>query len=160
MKFTMNGSLILGTLDGANVEIREEIGAENIFTFGLEASQVPEMREKAKRGDVEKSARFARALELVESGAFGSPDIFAPIVSALGAGGDFFMVGADFDAYLKAQAEVDAAFVDRARWMRMSINASCRSGKFSSDRTVREYAEQIWRIERMTPIHEKRTSKK
>ncbi|KAE8039207.1 hypothetical protein FH972_011637 [Carpinus fangiana] len=129
MKFALNGCLIIGTLDGANVEIREEIQEENFFLF---------------------DPRFEEAKQFIRSGVFGSYD-YNPLLESLegnsGYGrGDYFLVGQDFPSYMDAQAKVDEAYKDRKRWLKMSILSTAGSGKFSSDRTIAQYAKEIWRI--------------
>ena len=149
MKFALNGALTIGTLDGANVEIREQVGDDNIFIFGLTAEEV--MRHRVERGspmnDIERSPRLMRVLELLEQGRFSPDDRgrFRPIVDEL-RNFDTFMVTADFDAYWTAQREVDAAFRDETRWWDMAMRNTARMGWFSSDRTIREYAGEIWRL--------------
>ena len=154
MKFALNGALTVGTLDGANVEIREEVGPENFFLFGLTVEQVAALRRKGYqpwewyRGD----RRIKAVLDAVASGVFspGEPGLFRPIVDSLLNGGDPYLVLADFAAYCAIQDEVDAAYRDPERWTRMAILNVARSGKFSSDRTIREYAEEIWRVPPVT----------
>ncbi|HBZ69224.1 MAG TPA: glycogen phosphorylase [Deltaproteobacteria bacterium] len=147
MKFSMNGALTIGTLDGANVEIREEVGAENFFLFGLTAEEVLALKARGydPRGYYEGNAELREAIALIESGVFSRGDrgLFAPLTSALLAR-DEYLVFADFGAYAERQREVDAAYRDPARWARMSILNVARMGKFSSDRSIREYAERIW----------------
>ena len=147
MKFAMNGSLIIGTMDGANVEIAEEIGNDNIFIFGALAHQVPGLR--AERRGFKPDPRFEEVCNLIRSGWFGWPDYFMPVVDAITGdkGGDYYLVANDFPSYLKAQEEVDRAYKDRKRWTRMSIMSTAGTGKFSSDRTIQEYAKDIWKVE-------------
>jgi len=154
MKFALNGALTIGTLDGANVEIREEVGAENFFLFGLTVEQVAALR---KRGyDPWEYYRNDRRLKTVLDALAGAtfsphePGLFRPIVDSLLNGGDPYMVLADFAAYCACQEDVDRAYADTERWTRMAILNVARTGKFSSDRTIREYAEQIWGVE---PVH-------
>jgi glycogen phosphorylase len=150
MKFAMNGALTIGTLDGANVEIREEVGAENFFLFGLTVEQVAALRKRGYdpweyyRND----RRLKAVIDAVSSGVFspGEPALFRPVVESLLNGGDPYLVLADFAAYCAAQDEVDKAYRDPERWTRMAILNVARTGKFSSDRTIREYAEEIWRV--------------
>ncbi|KAL2620148.1 hypothetical protein R1flu_000353 [Riccia fluitans] len=145
MKFAMNGCIILGTYDGANVEIQQEIGKENIFLFGAKAEQVPKLR--AERRDFQPPRLFTRIIGMLRNGVFGHQEHMHVLCDTLeGQGGDFYLLGNDFQEYLEAQAAVDAAFVDRPRWTQMSIMSTAGSGKFSSDRTIKEYAEQIWDI--------------
>ncbi|GMP89566.1 hypothetical protein CsSME_00041084 [Camellia sinensis var. sinensis] len=151
MKFALNGCLIIGTLDGANVEIREEIGEENFFLCGATADEVPLLREEREKGLFKPDPRFEEAKQFVRSGAFGSYD-YNPLFDSLegnsGYGrGDFFLVGHDFPSYMDAQARVDKAYKDRKRWIKMSIMSTAGSGKFSSDRTISQYAKEIWNIE-------------
>uniref|UniRef100_A0A1J3JS52 Alpha-1,4 glucan phosphorylase n=1 Tax=Noccaea caerulescens TaxID=107243 RepID=A0A1J3JS52_NOCCA len=151
MKFALNGCLIIGTLDGANVEIREEIGEENFFLFGATADQVPRLRKEREDGLFKPDPRFEEAKQFAKSGVFGSYD-YGPLLDSLegntGYGrGDYFLVGYDFASYMDAQAEVDEAYKDRKRWLKMSILSTAGSGKFSSDRTIAQYAKEIWNIE-------------
>lgn len=151
MKFALNGCLIIGTLDGANVEIREEIGEENFFLFGATADEVPRLRKERENGLFKPDPRFEEAKEYTRSGAFGSYD-YNPLLDSLegnsGYGrGDYFLVGHDFPSYMDAQERVDEAYKDRKRWLKMSILSTAGSGKFSSDRTISQYAKEIWNIE-------------
>ncbi|XWS71612.1 hypothetical protein CRYUN_Cryun03dG0152800 [Craigia yunnanensis] len=151
MKFALNGCLIIGTLDGANVEIREEIGEENFFLFGARADEVPRLRKERENGVFKPDPRFEEAKQYIRSGAFGSYD-YNPLLDSLegnsGYGrGDFFLVGHDFPSYMDAQARVDEAYKDRKRWLKMSILSTAGCGKFSSDRTIAQYAKEIWNIE-------------
>jgi glycogen phosphorylase len=149
MKLALNGALTIGTLDGANVEIRERVGADNIFIFGLNAEEVEAQRRAGLTGRevAAGSARLARALESIAAGLFSpdDPDRFRPLTDAV-LGHDHFMTAADFDAYWNAQRAVDAAWGDPATWWRMSILNTARMSWFSSDRTIREYAEEVWRV--------------
>lgn len=151
MKFALNGCLIIGTLDGANVEIREEIGKENFFLFGATADEVPRLLKERENGLFIPDPRFEEAKQFIRSGAFGSYD-YNPLLDSLegnsGYGrGDYFLVGHDFPSYMDAQEKVDEAYKDRKRWLKMSILSTAGSGKFSSDRTIAQYAKEIWRIE-------------
>ncbi|CAK9175632.1 unnamed protein product, partial [Ilex paraguariensis] len=151
MKFALNGCLIIGTLDGANVEIREEIGEENFFLFGATADEVPHLRKERENGLFMPDPRFEEAKQFIRSGAFGNYD-YNPLLESLegnsGYGrGDYFLVGHDFPTYMDAQARVDEAYKDRKRWIKMSILSTSGSGKFSSDRTISQYAKEIWNIE-------------
>ena len=141
MKFAMNGCLILGTMDGANVEIAEEVGEENMFIFGAHADEVDALR--SQRSTYECDPRFGAALELIRNGTFGWADFFAPVVDSV-CGSDYYLLGPDFGSYCEAQERVDATYVDQDKWTRMSILNTAGSGKFSSDRTIQEYADDIW----------------
>jgi starch phosphorylase len=149
MKFSMNGALTVGTLDGANIEIREEVGAENFFLFGLNASEVYALKSQGYRPmdyyDANQGLRDV--IDLIRSGYFsrGDTELFRPLVDGL-LYQDPYLLLADFQSYLECQAKVSAAFGDAEHWTRMSILNSARSGKFSSDRTIREYCEDIWGV--------------
>jgi starch phosphorylase len=151
MKFALNGALTIGTLDGANVEIREEVGPENFFLFGLTVEQVTALKKRGYdpwewyRSD----RRLKGVLDAISAGTFSpeEPGLFRPVVDSLLNGGDPYLVLADFASYLACQEEVDKAYLDRERWVRMAIVNVARTGKFSSDRTIREYAAQIWGVE-------------
>lgn len=149
MKFALNGALTIGTLDGANVEIAEWVGDENIFIFGLTAEEV-EARKAAgynPRAEYEASPRLKRVLDYVASGLLSAdqPGLFRPLIEGL-LHNDPFMVLADFDAYIAEQAVVDVAWRDQEAWTRKAILNVARCGFFSSDRSVREYADRIWQI--------------
>jgi starch phosphorylase len=149
MKFMLNGALTIGTLDGANVEIREEAGAENFFLFGLTAPQVEQLTREGYRParELERNPELEQALELIAGGTFshGDREIFRPLIDNL-RHSDPFLVLADFADYLACQERVNAARQDRDHWTRMSILNTARGGKFSSDRAVREYCENIWNV--------------
>ncbi len=150
MKFALNGALTVGTLDGANVEIREEVGPENFFLFGLTVEQVAALRKRgyAPWEFYRNDKCLKGVLDAISSGLFspGEPALFRPIVDSLLNGGDPYLVLADFASYVACQDEVERAYRDPDRWTRMAILNVARAGKFSSDRTIREYADEIWRI--------------
>ncbi len=150
MKFALNGALTIGTLDGANVEIRQHVGPENFFLFGLAAGEVMALKKIGyrPRQHMEGDAELAEALDLIASGRFnpGRPDLFRPLVDSL-LTEDRFMVLADYRSYVDCQATVELAYQDRARWARMSILNTAGMGPFSSDRAVAEYAEKIWGVQ-------------
>ncbi len=154
MKFSMNGALTLGTLDGANVEIREAVGPENFFLFGLTADEVLALRQRGYdpgaccQGDPE----LREAMERIESGAFSGGDrsLFAPLTGLLRSRDDY-LAFADFASYADRQRDVDAAYRSPTRWARMSILNVARIGRFSSDRAIREYAERIWGVSPLSP---------
>ncbi len=160
MKFALNGALTVGTLDGANIEIRDAVGPENFFLFGLTADEVSDARRSGyrPRDFYERDAELREVLDLIRSGFFsvGEPGLFRPLVDGL-LEHDPYMVLADYAAYAQAQREVSAAWGDRERWNRMAILNVARMGRFSSDRTIREYADEIWgattvRVEAITPV--------
>ena len=156
MKFALNGALTIGTLDGANVEIREEVGDENIFIFGLKVEEVEELHAQGydPQQHVQANEDLAAVLGWLRSGQFspGEPDALKPLVQSLTEWGDPFLVLADYAAYNEAQDRVDQAYRDRRRWARMAILNTARVGKFSSDRTIAEYASDIWKLEPV-PVH-------
>jgi len=149
MKFALNGALTIGTLDGANVEIREHVGDDNIFIFGLTTEQVEKRRREGWRGEqaVEGSRRLEEALEQIEKGVFSpdDPDRYRDLVADL-RGSDWFMVAADFDSYYTTQRRVGARWRDKSAWWRSAVLNTANVGWFSSDRTISEYAEEIWRV--------------
>jgi starch phosphorylase len=149
MKFMMNGALTIGTLDGANVEIREEVGAENFFLFGLSAPEVEEVKQQGYRpGDyLAANDELRITLDLIANGYFshGDREVFRAIVDNLRYA-DPFLVLADYAAYVAAQEKVSAAWRNTESWTRMSILNTARSGKFSSDRAIAEYCEDIWDV--------------
>jgi starch phosphorylase len=149
MKLALNGALTIGTLDGANIEIRDEVGEENIFIFGLTAEEVG---EELARYDPQRYLHehrwMRRAVDSIASGHFsrGDKDIFRPIVANLLSVRDEYVHLADLPAYVETQESVDAVYRDRAKWNRMSLLNIARMGKFSSDRTINEYARDIWNV--------------
>jgi len=149
MKFTMNGALTIGTLDGANVEIREEVGAENFFLFGATVDEVRSLRQAGYRPWelYEDDPELRRAIDLILSGRFSGGDrrLFRPLVDSL-LHEDPYMVLADYASYVECQGAVEAAYRDAARWSRMSILNVARVAKFSSDRSIRDYCEGIWKV--------------
>ncbi|XP_057837765.2 uncharacterized protein LOC131047970 isoform X2 [Cryptomeria japonica] len=145
MKFLMNGCLILGTLDGSTIEIAEEIGEENLFTFGAKVHEVPILR--SQRNDFIPPREFTRVIRMIRDGYFGHKEYFQSLCDTVDGDGDFYLLGNDFASYLEAQAAADRTFVDQEKWTRMSILSTAGSGKFSTDRTIREYAQEIWGIQ-------------
>jgi starch phosphorylase len=155
MKFMLNGALTIGTLDGANIEMREEVGAENFFLFGLTADEVEQARMGYDpRGIIERDQDLCRVMGLLESGFFNpdEPGIFDPIIESIKSPADPWMTAADFGSYVKAQQEVSEAYQDRDRWIRMSILNTASSGKFSSDRTIEDYNREIWKLHPVKPV--------
>ena len=152
MKFSMNGALTIGTLDGANVEIREEVGAENFFLFGLTAEQVMQLRSEGYRpwGFYQDNLALKETIDLIDSGIFshGDRELFKPLTDSLKQH-DPFMLCADYQSYIDCQTEVDRAYRDKHHWSHMSILNVARIGKFSSDRSIRDYCRDIWKVEPM-----------
>ncbi|AYG67318.1 MULTISPECIES: glycogen/starch/alpha-glucan phosphorylase [unclassified Rhizobium] len=148
MKFGLNGALTIGTLDGANVEMRDNVGEDNIIIFGLQADEVANLRSDGHdpRAIIERSRELAQALSAIASGVFSPDDRnrYASLIEGIYSH-DWFMVAADFDAYASAQREVDILWANPSEWYAKTINNTARMGWFSSDRTIRQYAKEIWR---------------
>jgi starch phosphorylase len=149
MKFALNGALTIGTLDGANVEIREEVGADNFFLFGLTAAEVVELKARGyrPRDYYDQNETLREVIDFIASGALGRGDsqLFRPIVDDL-LGSDPFLLLADYQPYIDAQERVSALWRDQRAWTRLSILNTARMGKFSSDRSIRDYCERVWNI--------------
>lgn len=153
MKFAMNGALTIGTLDGANIEIRDAVGAENFFLFGLTAEQVYALKAKGYNpmDYYEANAELREVIERIASGYFSpeNPNLFKPLVDSL-MYKDEYLLFADYQSYIDCQETVSEAYRDRENWTRMSILNTARSGFFSSDRTIREYCQDIWNVHPVT----------
>lgn len=150
MKFMMNGALTIGTLDGANIEIRDAVGADNFFLFGLDAAEAEAARAHYHpNGIIANDAALQRVMELLETDCFSRDEtgLFVPLTESIRNPRDPWLTAADFGAFVTAQREVDQAYADVERWTSMSIRNTAYSGHFSSDRTIREYAQDIWRLE-------------
>jgi starch phosphorylase len=151
MKFALNGALTIGTLDGANVEMAEEIGEEHVFIFGLRAEEVKALKAQGYNpwDYYQGNPELKLVLDQIAGGAFspGQPDLFKPLVHALLYQGDPYLLLADYAAYSACQERVSALYLDPEEWTRKSILNCARMGKFSSDRTIQEYARQIWGVE-------------
>ena len=149
MKFGLNGALTIGTLDGANVEMREHVGADNIFIFGLTAAQVEEKRRARVDGHavVESSPALRAVLQALGQGVFsgGDANLYQPIINSI-YNGDYFMVGSDFDDYALSQDKVSKLWQKQKDWTYQAIQNTLHMGWFSSDRTIREYAKEIWNV--------------
>src|SRR5438067_686711 len=149
MKFALNGALTIGTLDGANVEIREEVGAENFFLFGLNAAEVTEVKTRGyrPRDYYDQNRALREVIDFIDSGALGGSDreLFRPIVENL-LNDDPFLLLADYQGYIEAQERVHALWRDVQAWTRSSVLNTARMGKFSSDRSIRDYCERVWNI--------------
>lgn len=153
MKFTLNGALTIGTLDGANVEIREEVGAENFFLFGLTTDEAVRLQQQGYRpySYVEGNPQLADAISLIASGHFsnGDTEAFRPLVDNL-CQSDPFLVFADYADYIACQDKVAGVWEDPENWTKMSILNTARAGKFSSDRAIREYCDEIWNVRQVS----------
>jgi len=152
MKLSMNGALTIGTLDGANVEIRQEVGADNFFLFGLNAAEVGALKAHGYHPNnyYEQNASLREVLDFIASGALahGDTELFRPLVENLRRH-DPFLVLADYQAYVDSQNQVSELWHDRAGWTKKSILNAARMGKFSSDRSIRDYCTKAWNI---TPV--------
>lgn len=158
MKFSLNGALTIGTLDGANIEIREEVGAENFFIFGMDADEAEYERlnpSRTPREICERRPDIGAVIEAIDNGSFsgGDRELFKPLVDSLLDRHDPYLVMLDFESYLECQDIVDKAFHDQETWTKTAILNVARMGKFSTDRTIRQYAEEIWGV----PLEESRT---
>jgi starch phosphorylase len=146
MKFTLNGALTIGTLDGANVEIREEVGEENFFLFGLTTEELVEIRSTYNpRKYYEENKELKQVIDQIQGGYFspGSPQLFHPITDSLLRYDPYFVL-ADYASYIQCQEKVNEIYKDRDTWIKMAVLNVARSGKFSSDRAILQYAENIW----------------
>ncbi|MBN1501618.1 MAG: glycogen/starch/alpha-glucan phosphorylase [Spirochaetes bacterium] len=150
MKYALNGALTIGTLDGANVEMLEEVGDDNIFIFGLNAEEVGKLKYSGynPREFYHRNGELRRVIDLIESGFFcpEQPQLFQPITKSLLDYGDTYMLLADYENYIKCQEKVSETFKDTEKWTTMAIYNVARMGKFSSDRTIKQYADEIWGV--------------
>ncbi|WP_438970246.1 glycogen/starch/alpha-glucan phosphorylase [Methylophaga sp.] len=156
MKFMMNGAITIGTLDGANIEIREEAGEDNFFLFGLTEDEVVEARHGYNpRYIIDNDEDLKRVVELLESGHFNQfePGCFDDVIAAFTSPNDPWMTIADFRSFVDAQELAGQAYQDKERWTAMSIINSANSGKFSTDRTMEEYNNEIWKLEKINPSY-------
>ncbi|MEO1576434.1 MAG: glycogen/starch/alpha-glucan phosphorylase, partial [Pseudomonadota bacterium] len=154
MKFMMNGAITIGTLDGANVEIREAVGEENFFLFGLTVEEIEALRPEYNPAQIVTSDDdFNRVVGLIRKSFFNrfEPGLFDPIIQSILSPFDPWMTAADFRSFVDAQHRVDAAWRDGSDWTRMSILNSATSGRFSTDRTMNDYNRDIWRLNPITP---------
>ncbi|KAK7679277.1 hypothetical protein QCA50_017664 [Cerrena zonata] len=157
MKFALNGGLIIGTVDGANVEITREIGEDNIFLFGNLAESVEEIRHKHYYEGVSIPQTLAKVFGAIEFGQFGNPDDYRPLIESIRNHGDYYLVSDDFDLFLEAHQKLeqvyghhggDASDKDHLhRWVKKSVLSVANMGFFSSDRCIDDYAENIWEVE-------------
>jgi len=149
MKFCLNGGLLLGTVDGANIEIAEEVGEENVFFFGHLTPAVEDLRHAHQYSHTpleERSPALAVVVKVIADGRFGDGAIYEPFLNTIRVG-DYYLVSDDFDSYIEAQRMVDVAYQDKVAWLKKSITTTAKMGKFSSDRAILNYAEEYWNIE-------------
>jgi len=151
MKFVLNGGLIIGTCDGANIEITREIGESNIFLFGNLAEDVEDLRHAHNYGDHSMDPDLVKVFEAIKSNMFGDAGSFGALVGAIENHGDYYLVSDDFHSYIQTQELVDEAYKNQDEWISKCIQSVARMGFFSSDRCINEYAESIWNIEPLAP---------
>ena len=156
MKFALNGALTVGTLDGANIEIREEVGDHNIYIFGLTTNEVQELSQPGAYDPwryYHAAPMVQRVVDAIASGVFsqGDTELFQPLIDRLMSSEDPYLHLADFESYAQAQERAGQDYLDHASWQRKAILNVARTGKFSSDRTIQEYADDIWNLPRVTP---------
>jgi starch phosphorylase len=150
MKFMMNGAITIGTLDGANVEIREAVGEENFFLFGLTVDEIDKRRSRYNpQAIIEADEDFTRVMDLIESGHFNPLEkgVFDSIAQSIREPADLWMTAADFRSFVDAQQRAERAYQDQDLWTKMSILNTASSGRFSTDRTVRDYNDDIWKLD-------------
>jgi starch phosphorylase len=149
MKFVMNGGLIIGTMDGANVEIAQEVGEENMFIFGARVEEIEKLREKMRNSTYEEylGPKLLPVFQAIKDGMFGNKEEMHSLLHGLEDGRDFYLICHDFYSYCQAQEKVDATYKNKEEWTRRSIINAVSSSKFSSDRTIKQYAQEIWGIE-------------
>jgi len=149
MKFALNGALTIGTLDGANIEIKNEVGDDNIYIFGLKAEEIRNIRSKEynPREYYEKNNELKKVIDMINNNYFNidEPGIFKPIIEEL-LYRDYYIIMADYESYINTQNIVEADYQNREFWLKKSIINTARMGRFSSDRTIKQYAEEIWKI--------------
>ena len=150
MKMALNGALTIGTLDGANIEIGEEVGANNIFIFGLTTPQVADLRASGYNpwDYYNNNPELKQALDMIGSGFFSveEPDRYLPIFDNLTRNGDYYLLLADYASYIACQEEVGRGYQNQEEWTRRAILNVAHMGKFSSDRTIQEYANKVWKV--------------
>jgi len=149
MKFCLNGGLLVGTVDGANIEIAEEVGESNVFFFGHLTPAVEDLRHQHLYHPIpveEKSPALAYVLQQISAGLFGDSGIYEPLLNTIRQG-DYYLITDDFDSYMEALRMVDEAYLDRDEWIKKSIRTTAKMGKFSSDRAIQDYAQEYWNIE-------------
>ncbi|MBN1959974.1 MAG: glycogen/starch/alpha-glucan phosphorylase [Deltaproteobacteria bacterium] len=156
MKFALNGALTIGTLDGANVEIRDEVGAENFFLFGLTVEEVKALRQQGYNPNdyYQQNLELKAVIDSIQRGDFSlyEPQLFRPIIDSLLHAGDFYMLLADYESYIACQEHVNEVYRDRTLWNKMAILNVARTGYFSSDRTIQQYADEIWHVTPIKPM--------
>jgi len=151
MKFCLNGGLLLGTVDGANIEIAEEVGESNVFFFGHLTPAVEELRYRNQYHPIplqDKCPALAAVIDAIAAGTFGDGGVYEPLLNTIRQN-DYYLLADDFDSYITALKMVDEAYLDRTEWIKKSIRTTAKMGKFSSDRAIQDYAQEYWNIESM-----------
>ncbi|KAI7007825.1 Glycogen [Hortaea werneckii] len=151
MKFVLNGGLIIGTCDGANIEITREVGEDNIFLFGNLSEDVDDLRHHHFYGEFQLDPQLTRVFDTIRAGTFGDATQFSALVNSIVDHGDYYLVSDDFKSYLDTHRLIDEAYRDQEAWLTKTITAVSRMGWFSSDRCIEEYAETIWNVEPLPP---------
>ncbi len=150
MKFTLNGALTIGTLDGANIEIKNEVGDDNIFIFGMTVEEIKQLKEKgySPYNYYQKNPELKEVIDMIGNGHFSpqQPYVFRPIVDSLLYQGDQYFLLADFASYVNCQERVSRLYRDHEEWTKKSILNVARIGVFSSDRSIQEYAQKVWGV--------------
>ena len=148
MKFAKTGSLIIGTGDGANIEIGEKIGEENIYFFGKQVHEIDKIRAEMRNGKKDYvGSRLKKVFDYILSNKFGNVNFFREYLNGLMYDNDFYLVCHDFYSYIETQDRIERDYQDKKKWETMCLNSICRMGFFSSDRSIRDYAENIWKVE-------------
>lgn len=147
MKFVLNGGLIIGTCDGANIEITREIGQENIFLFGTLAEDVEDLRHSHTYGQHQVDNKLGQVFDAIQEGRFGDAKDFNAMISAVRDHGDYYLVSDDFESYIDTHKMVDEEYGNQDEWVSKCIRSVARMGFFSSDRCINEYADSIWNVE-------------
>ena len=152
MKFALNGAITIGTLDGANIEIKNEVGSDNLYIFGLTAEEVRKQKEQGylPKDYYNNNPELKEVIDLIDRGCFSNNDktLFKPITSSL-LTSDYYMILADYEDYIQTQDEINLAYKRKKDWTKKSIMNTANMGKFSSDRTISEYAKEIWNIKKI-----------
>jgi len=151
MKFVLNGGLIIGTCDGANIEITREVGEDNIFLFGNLSEDVEDLRHSHFYGDFQIDPQLERVFKTIREGQFGDAGQFSALVNSIVEHGDYYLVSDDFKSYIDTHKLIDEAYKNQEEWLTKTITSVARMGFFSSDRCIDEYAEMIWNVEPLPP---------
>jgi starch phosphorylase len=151
MKFVLNGGLIIGTCDGANIEITREVGEDNIFLFGNLSEDVEDLRHAHNYSGFHLDPMLERVFKTIKEGRFGDAGQFSALVNSIVDHGDYYLVSDDFKSYVDTQNLIDEAYKNQEEWLTKTITSVARMGFFSSDRCIDQYAEEIWNVEPLAP---------